>query len=328
MGKATVLVSDDRFGGDYTVEREILATIDAELVLPHDDSETAFLENARTADALLVNLRPIDGRTVGLLENCRIVSRYGVGYDNVDVPALTSAGIWLANVPDYSVEEVSDQALALLLACARLVVVKDQAIRSGKWNYFGGQRVRRIKGSTLGLIGFGNIARRFHQKTSGFSFKEVLVYDPYLDARTIEGYGAVKCELGEVVARADFLSIHAPLTPATRHLIGKAQIALMKTDAILVNTARGPVVDEAALATALADGRLRAAGLDVFENEPLPADSPLRTLANVVLSDHCSYYSEEAIRELKAKAAQNIVAVLTGGRPTYPVNRDVVPRGR
>lgn len=322
-----VVVSDDRFGGDYRVEEAVLSKAGIGLEVLGEVSDAEFSEAAKRADGMLVNLRKMDAAAIAGLARCRVLSRYGVGYDNVDVEAATRAGIWVANVPDYSVEEVSDQALALLLACARLVVAKDRAIRAGHWNYRAGTRITRIKGTTLGLIGYGHIARRFHEKAKGLAFGRTLVYDPFVDAATIEAAGGKKCGLAELAAQAEYISVHAPLAAATRHLVDAALLASMKPCATLINTSRGPLVDEAALTEALGAGKLRAAGLDVFEVEPLPKDSPLRSMDNVVLSDHCSYYSEEAIVELKEKAARNVASVLSGGEPPYPLNRGLSPRG-
>jgi len=209
--------------------------------------------------------------------------------------------------------------------CTRLVVFKDKALRSGHWDYFGGMRVNRIKGQTLGLVGYGNIARRFHEKVTGLSFGQILVYDPFVDAERIASRGGEKCELADLVSRSDYISVHAPLTPDTRHLIGEREFNLMKKGATIVNTARGAVIDEAALCSALSAGKIRAAGLDVFEVEPLPADSPLRTMDNVVLSDHCSYYSLEAIAELKEKAARNISSVISDGYPISQLTKSLLP---
>ena len=326
MGKPRIIVSDDRYAGNYEIERDVLAAAGMELHLLPDESEAAFLREAEAADGILVNLRRIDAPVINRLAKCRILSRYGVGYDNVDLQAAAAAGIWVANVPDYSKEEVSDQATALLLACARLVVYKDRSIRAGRWDDFGGQRVNRIAGSTLGLIGYGRTARRLHEKLAGFNFAEVLVYDPYVDEPGIAARGGEKCELRDLLSRSDFVSVHPPLTSETRHLLGEKEFALMKPNAILINTSRGPVVDQAALCEALLSRRIRAAGLDVYEQEPLAADSPLRTMDNVVLSDHCSYYSEESIVELKEKAARNIVAVIREGKPLFPVNDVKTPR--
>ncbi len=327
MGDIRVIVSDDRYAGNYEIERGVLAAAGMELRLLPEESESCFLREAAEADGILVNLRKIDASVIGRLGKCRILSRYGVGYDNIDLDAAAAAGIWVSNVPDYSKEEVSDQATALLLACARLIVYKDKSIRAGKWDDFGGQRVNRIAGSVLGLIGYGRTARRLHEKLAGFNFAKVLVYDPYVDERTIADRGGEKCGLRDLLGSSDFVSVHPPLTSETRHLLGEKEFALMKPNAILVNTSRGPVVDQAALCAALLSHKIRAAGLDVYEQEPLAADSPLRTMDNVVLSDHCSYYSEESIVELKEKAARNVVAAIRGGRPTYPVNDVRVPRG-
>ena len=254
------------------------------------------------------------------LQKCRVISRYGVGYDNVSVEAATAKGIWVARVPDYCLEDVSDQALALLLGCVRKVAFKDRRIREGAWNLQREQPSYRIAGKILGLVGYGAIARTLHRKLSGFGLGRVLVFDPYLDPKKIEENGAESVNLRALLKNSDYVSIHAPLSEETRGLIGSRELSLMKRTAILVNTSRGPLIEEKAVAEALADGKITAAGLDVFETEPLPADSPLRQLDNVILSDHAGWYSEESVAELKTKAAQNVLEVLKGGKPTYPVN--------
>jgi D-3-phosphoglycerate dehydrogenase len=262
----------------------------------------------------------MDARIIGRLGKCRVLSRYGVGYDNVDVPAATAKGIWVARVPDYCWEDVSDQALALLLGCVRGVAFKDRQVRAGRWNLHKEVQTHRVAGRTLGLIGFGAIARVLQRKVSGLGLARVLVSDPYVDPDVVRKAGAEPVELERLLHESDYVSIHVPLGPETRGLIGERQLALLKPEAILVNTSRGPVVDEQALARALESRKLAAAGLDVFEREPLPESSPLRRLDNVILSDHAGWYSEESVVELKRKAAENVAAVLSGGRPKYPVN--------
>lgn len=314
-----VIVTDDRYGS-YQEEEEVLQPLGAELVVMNLENETEAAAALADADGVLVNLFPMSSPVIERLRRCRILSRYGVGYDNVDVDAATKAGIWVARVPDYAFEDVSDHAAALLLACVRKLAYRDRRIRQGGWNLSGEQSSLRIRGKTLGLIGYGGIARALHRKLSGFALARVLVCDPYLDPEEIRRAGAQESKMERLLAESDYVSIHAPLTEETRGLIGKPELALMKPSAILINTARGPLVDEGALIDALCRNRLHYAGLDVFQSEPLAAENPLLQLENVILSDHAGWYSEESRAELKTKAARNVAAVLSGGRPVYPVN--------
>ncbi len=314
-----VAVTDDRYGS-YTEEKNVLKDIGAELVILDPENKEEFERKIASADALLVNLYPMTEDLISKLNKCKVISRYGVGYDNVDVDAATKKGIWVARVPDYSIEDVSDQALALLMACVRKVAYKDRMIRNGKWNLHDDQPCHRIKDGVLGLIGYGAIARRFHEKTMGLGLSKVLVYDPYVGDAMIRDNGGIPADLSAVLAESNFVSIHVPLADTTRGMIGKEQLQEMKKGAILINTSRGAVLNEADVADALKTGIITGAGLDVFEREPLSLDSPLLKLDNVVLSDHTGWYSEESKEELKTKAAINIVSVLKGGEPVYPVN--------
>jgi D-3-phosphoglycerate dehydrogenase len=315
----TVTVTDDRYGS-YAEEKAVLAEIGAELVVNDFKNEDEAIAGLAGADGILVNMFPMTRKVIESLGRCRVLSRYGVGFDNVDVAAATAKGIWVARVPDYSIEDVSDQALALILACVRGVAYKDRAVRAGRWNVHKEVPTHRIAGRTLGLVGYGAIARCLHRKTAGFGLSRVLVFDPYLDAAVVRKAGAEPVDLATLLRESDYVSVHVPLGSETRGMIGERQLGLMKATAILVNTSRGPVVDEAAVAAALEGRRIAGAGLDVFETEPLDPASPLRRLENVVLSDHAGWYSEESIPELKTKAARNVAAVLAGGKPAYPVN--------
>ena len=319
MGKYRIVVTDDRHGS-YEVENEVFKEIGASVEVHNLGDEEETVEVLREADAVLVNLHPMPGRVIRELRKCRVISRYGVGYDNVDVDAASQAGIWVARVPDFCLEDVSDHALALLLSCVRHTALRDRRIRRGEWKQIGEYPSYRIVGRTLGLIGFGTIARALFRKVSGLGLARVLVFDPYVERREIEAAGAAAVGLRELLRESDYVSVHAPLSPETRGLIGARELGLMKPSAILVNTARGPLVDEKALAEALKRRKLAAAALDVFAAEPLPADSPLRDLENVVLTDHCGWYSEESMVELKSKTARNALEVLKGGRPLYAVN--------
>jgi D-3-phosphoglycerate dehydrogenase len=320
VSRFTVVIADDRYS-DYREEEEVLRDVDAEIKVFRSGTAEEAKRAFAPADGILVNLFPMTAELISGLDGCRVISRYGVGYDNVNVEAATRKGIWVTFVPDYCFEEVADHALALLLCCIRKIGYKDRMIRQGKWNMHRDQPCHRVEEKTLGILGYGNAAHTLLRKVSGFGFGRVLMCDPYVRASTIKAAGAEPVDLPALLAQSDYISVHVPLTPETRHMIGPKELALVKPGAILINTARGPVLDEGALAEALASGRLAGAGLDVFEKEPLPADSPLRELDTVVFTDHAGWYSEESVVELKTKAARNVAAVLAGGKPPYPVNR-------
>ncbi len=319
MKKYKVVVTDDRYGS-YKEENKVLS----ELGITVDIHNFSIPEEAKKilkdADAVLVNLFLLTKDIIDSMENCRVIVRYGVGYDNVDVDAATAKGIWMSRVPDYSLEDVSDHALALLLSSVRKIAYKDRKVREGKWNLHKDWPAFRIAGKTLGILGFGAIARVLFRKISSLGLEKVLIYDPYVPTAEIEKLGGIPASLEDLVSQSDFISIHAPLTKETEGIISEKEFADMKANCILVNTSRGPLVNEEALYQALKDGQIAAAGIDVFNSEPLTANSPLRTLENITLTDHTGWYSEESIVELKTKAAENVLAVLKGGKPVYPVN--------
>ena len=319
MSRFTVVIADNRYAS-YHQEEEVLREVDAGVVIFSSSSAAEARMSFAAADAILVNLFPMTADIIEGLQKCKVISRYGVGYDNVDVETATRKGIWVARVPDYCFEDVADHALALLLSCVRKIPYKDRMVREGRWNLHRDQPCYRMEGRTLGIIGYGNSGHCLHRKVFGFGFARVLVCDPNERDSVIRAAGAVPVPLSTLLAEADYITLHIPLSPETRHLIGAAELARMKRGTILVNTSRGPVLDEQALAESLRDGHLGGAGLDVFEEEPLPPGSLLRTLDNVIFTDHAGWYSEESVVELKTKAARNVAAVLAGGAPAYPVN--------
>ncbi|MDD5622733.1 MAG: C-terminal binding protein [Actinomycetota bacterium] len=318
MTKYKVVVSDNRHG-DYSIETGILKKCDAQVVVENCVTEEDMIEKCKDADGILLDMAPISGKVIGALEKCKIISRYGVGYDNVDVEACTKKRIYVANVPDYCEEDVSDLALAHLFACARGIAAKDRQIRKGGWN-IERENTFRIKGKTLALLGFGRISRCLFRKVSCLGLREILVYDPYLSRELIESTGAKKVSFETALKQADYISLHMPLTPETRGIIDKKAFSIMKKTAILINTSRGPLIDEEALIDALENKKIACAGLDTHNVEPLPADSPLKRLDNCVLTDHTGYNTQEAIIDLKTKAACNIKNVLEGREPEYRVN--------
>lgn len=320
MNNFRVVVTDDRFRGKYDIERRVLNEIGAQLEIHDLRSPEEAVRVLKNADGILVNLYPINEAVIKGLERCQVLSRYGVGYDNVDVPAATKKRIWVARVPDYGFEDVSDHALALLMACVRNLTIKDTHIRKGEWNIDGAYPNHRVKGKVMGLLGFGGIARTLRRKLTGLGLSRVIVHDPYVEEKVLRDAQVVPVNLDTLFRDSDFLSIHVALTDETRHLVNSTRLSRMKPTAILINTSRGPVVDELALAEAVSTGGLAGAGLDVFETEPLPADSLLRQFETIVLSDHSGWYTEESVVELKTKAARNVMEVLKGNKPTYPVN--------
>lgn len=320
MNAFKVVVTDDRHG-DFSVEKEVLASIDAQVSICNCNTTEEVIKECKDADGILLNLSPMPSEVIEKLEKCKIIARYGVGYDNVDVAACTKKGIYVANVPDYCAEEVSDQALALLMACVRKVVRSDTQIRQGKWNIAKEMKIHRIEGKTFALLGFGMIAKAFLRKIKGFNPGRILVFDPFVDAETIASYGAVKAEWETALREADYISVHIPLNAHTKGMINADAFALMKPSAILLNTSRGAVIDEKALINSLESKAISCAGLDVFEVEPIQSGNRLLNLDNCVLTDHVGWYSVESMVELKRKAAENVRDVLNGGKPKYPVNK-------
>ena len=299
-------------------EREILEPL-AEIVTARVDTGHELAAAVRDVDAAMIGLQPFDAPLIAGMRRCRVISRYGIGYDNIDVAAATAAGIWVARVPDYGWEDVSDHAIALLLACVRDLRSYDRLARAGRPGR--PRALFRMKQRTCGVIGCGGIGSALVRKLGGFGLARILVHDPYLSAAQIAAAGGVASDLDTLLRDSDFVSLHTPLTGETRQLIGAAQLRLMKPTAILINTARGGLLDQDALAAALADGTIAAAGLDVFETEPLPTASPLVGLDNVILSNHMAWYTEESAVELATKAARNVSEVLAGRPPVYPLNR-------
>lgn len=316
---STVIIADDRYP-HYNEETAVLQAIGADVHIVKSQAVAELQAACRTADGVIVNLAPLPAEVIASMTRCRIISRYGVGYDNVDVKAATAKGIWVANVPDYCGEDVSDQAMALFMSCVRNVALRDRHVRAGIWSMQSGGPQWRIKDKTFVFFGFGQIARILHRKLSGFQLKRFLVYDPFLDEAAIRALGAEKADWETALREGDFFSIHMPLNDKTRGLFNEAAFRKMKPTAILVNTSRGPIIDERALYRALSEHWINSAGLDVFEQEPTARDNPLLTLDNISVAGHTGWYTEESQTELKRKAAENVRDALNGKRPKYAIN--------
>jgi D-3-phosphoglycerate dehydrogenase len=306
-------------------EQAVLGPLGVELRPQQCRSEEEIITLAQDADAVLNCYAKMAARVIEKLKRCKIIARYGIGVDNVDLAAATKARILVTNVPDYCIDEVSDHALALLLALARRIPVADGAVKAGAWDVVAHAGIRRLRGQTLGLLGFGKIAKALASKVQPLGMK-VLVYDPYLDPGLIAQHGAEALELDRLLAEADAISVHVPLSPETRNIIGQRELGRMKSTAFLINTSRGGIVDEHALAVALKEGKLGGAALDVLSVEPPPPDHPLRQAPNMILTPHLAFYSRESVIELQTKAAEEVARALKGEPPRSPVNPEVLTR--
>ena len=296
-----------------------------QLSLAHDPATLA--RDLADADAVAVVGTKLPATVVEALRHCRVIARYGVGVDNIAVDVATSKGIVVTNAPNFCRAEMAEHTWALILAVARRIVSFDRITRQSASPVpapFVPGMIHRLAGRTLGLIGFGRAGRNVAQRAQAFEMR-VSVYDPMVDAQTVTSAGAVPVDLPTLLSTSDVVSLHCSLTAATRHLIGETQLRQMRPTAILINTARGAVVDEAALVRALADGWIAGAGVDVFEEEPPRADHPLFALENVVLTPHAAALSDEAVEEQRLTACSQALAVLAGERPQHLVNPDVKP---
>lgn len=321
MSTKRVVVTDHIFAGLET-EIGILEPLGYKVELAQDSSEEALIEQVADVCGLLVCFAPVGPAVVeaAAAGGCKVISRYGIGYDNVAVETATKHGIAVTNVPDYCIEEVADHAFALLLGLMRNVFYADRSVRGGDWAVPHGT-VRRLRGRQLSVIGTGRIGRALIDRALAFGL-EVKAFDPYVEEWDIPAERAETLE--QALAEAELISLHTPLTPDTHHLIDDESIAMMKRAPIIVNTSRGGLVDTHAAAAALADGRLSGVGLDVTESEPLEPDHPLRREPRAVITPHMGFYSVEAEAELQSRAAQAVADVLTGKRPQNPVNPEVL----
>jgi D-3-phosphoglycerate dehydrogenase len=299
--------------------KQALARLDPQYRMADSASEADILAVAQDADAVLVTYAKLTGGLLRQLKKCKAIGRFGLGVDNIDLPAAKECGIAVNYVPDYCLREVSDHAMALLLALARKITLSNKLVQSGRWEVPPIVPLRRLEGQVLGLIGFGNIPRALAPKAKAFGLK-VLAFDPYIDKEAADAAGVEGVSFDDLLARSDFISVHAPLQPATRGLINAKALAKMKKGAFLINTARGPLVDEAALIGALDSGKLGGAALDVVPVEPLPKDSPLLGRDNVILTPHTGFYSVEALEELQTKCASDVARVLSGEKAIYPIS--------
>ncbi|MFL5040733.1 MAG: C-terminal binding protein [Xanthobacteraceae bacterium] len=317
MARPLIAVTDSVFPS-LDPAKAALKRIDPELRMAKSASVDDILAVARDADAVLVTYAKLPGELLRQLKRCKAIGRFGLGVDNIDVPAAREMGITVTYVPDYCLQEVSDHAMALLLALARKIPLSNQLVQAGRWDMPAVVPIYRLEGRVLGLLGFGNIPRKLVPKAKAFGLR-VITHDPYVWPDLLKSLDVENVSLDELLQRSDFISVHAPLTPQTRGLVNADAFAKMKKGVLIVNTARGPLIDEQALMQALDSGQVGGAALDVLATEPPARDSPLLGRDNVVLTPHTGFYSVDALNELQTKCASDVARVLSGESPVYPV---------
>jgi D-3-phosphoglycerate dehydrogenase / 2-oxoglutarate reductase len=299
--------------------KQALAKLNPTLRMAKSTGAEDILEVARDADAILVTYAKLTGDLIRQLTRCKAIGRFGLGVDNIDLPAAKEKGIAVNYVPDYCIREVSDHAMGLLLGLIRKIPFSNNLVQAGRWEMPAVVPIRRIEGTVLGLLGFGHIPRLVAPKAKAFGMK-VIAYDPYAKAELFKAAGVESVDLDTLLATSDYLSVHAPLTPQTRGMMNAQAFAKMKKGAYIVNTARGPLIDEAALIAALDSGQLGGAALDVVAVEPLAKNSPLLGRDNVIVTPHTAFYSIEALDELQSKCASDVARVLSGEKALYPIS--------
>jgi len=317
MAKFFVAVADSVFP-NLDPARELLSSIGAEIQLAPEPTPDEIMKLAKDADGVLVTYAKITADMIRQMTKCRIISRFGIGVDNVDIPVATEKGIVVTKVPDYCIDEVSDHAMALLLSAVRKIPMGTDQVHAGTWKMPNFVPIHRLRGSVLGLAGFGRIPQLVAPKAQAFGMK-VIAFDPYLPKDVFTKAGVEQVDFPTLLKRSDYISVHSPLTPETKGLFGADAFKQMKKGSYIVNTARGPVIDEQALAAAIDSGHIAGAGLDVMTTEP-PVNSPLIGKKNVIITPHTSFYSDESLVELQTKAAQEVANVLTGKPARNPVN--------
>jgi D-3-phosphoglycerate dehydrogenase len=307
------------------IEREILSRIGAELVVAQTGDEDELVELAADVDAILTNWKRVPEAAVRAAPRCVVIARYGVGVDNIPVELATELGIIVANVPDFCVNEVADHTMALLLACARRLIPFTSETRSGVWSLDHAPGLPRLRDQTLGLVGFGRIAQALVPRARGFGLR-VLAYSRRLADRAAELTSEVEIapSLEDLLGAADYVSLHVPATPETAGLIGPRELAQMKPSAYLINTSRGALIDEQALARALGNQDIAGAALDVLSEEPPPPGLPLLAAPNLIVTPHAAFYSDASIHEVQTRAATNVADALKGDVPEHVVNPAVL----
>ncbi|MBI9096920.1 MAG: C-terminal binding protein [Spirochaetaceae bacterium] len=318
MKKYKIVITDN-LNGNCDREKKILESIDADVEIYRELKGEELIKAVEEADAVLVDMAEMTSEVIGHMKKCKVISRYGAGYDNVDTAAAAKAGIKVAIVPDYCIHEVAEHAFALLLSFERNIAQRAKAVREGRWRDVPTPKMKRIHGSVLGIIGYGRTGRALKAMAEGFGFSRVLIYSRGLKPGDQIDDSVFAVSLETLLKESDYISLHLPLNEDTKYFIDSESFDLMKNDAVLINTSRGALINEGHLETALKKGLIRGAAIDVLEYEPPRGSSHLAQLENIVITDHRAYYSEDSIALLKEKCAANAVSVLQSGSAEYMV---------
>lgn len=321
------VVLTDHVWPDLTIETLLFAPFGISVTAAQCKTEDDVVRVASGADAICAIHAPITGKVVESLTECKVISMSAVGYNSIDVKAVSDAGILLVNCPDYCVEEVANHTIALILSCARGLFLFDRRIKDRIWDYRSAGILMRVSTTTLGLIGFGRIAQAVAQRARGFRMN-IQACDPHADDSLFEENGVARVSLEKLLSTSDFVSVHAPLNETTKNMISSPQLQTMKSSAFLINTSRGSIIDQEALTSALADGTIRGAAIDSLIEEPPDFSHPFFNLGNVLFTPHAAFYSEEAVEEVRTRSARVITDVYNGILPDHIVNRDVLTNGK
>lgn len=317
MAKFKVVLTDNIFP-DLDVERKLLDKVDAELV--EIKNGEGLEEAVADADAVINTYAQVPGELIEKMRKCKLIIRNGIGVNTIDVDTCNKKGIMVANIPTYCLDEVATHAVADMLALNRKLLKMDASVRSGVWDVKQAMPVYSLQEKTLGLVGFGKIPRLVNEKAKAFGMK-VITYDPYLTAEQAAEAGARKVELEELISESDYISIHCPLTPETRGMFNYEAFKKMKSTAYLINTARGPIINEPDLVKALEEGEIAGAGLDVLMEDKVSLDNPLLKFDNVILTPHSAWYSEESIVRRRTQTVESVIEVLEGREPFSFLNK-------
>lgn len=317
MSKFKVVLTDNIFP-DLIIEREMLDKVDAELIEVTDLSTLA--EEVKDADAVINTYAEMTPDIINGMQQCKMIIRNGIGVNTIDVPTCNEKGIMVGNIPTYCIEEVATHAIALMLTLNRKIFLYNKSVRSGVWDVKKGMPINSVVGGTLGLVGFGRIPRLINERAQPLGLK-VLAYDPYVSAEDAAAVGAQKAEMDQIISESDFISIHCPLTPDTKGMFNYEAFQAMKDSAYLINTARGPIVNEPDLVRALEEGLIGGAGLDVLMEDKGQAEHPLYAFENVIITPHAAWYSETSILRRRTQTVESVIEVLEGREPFSCINK-------
>lgn len=322
MAKFKVVLTDNIFP-DLTVERNMLSEVDAEFIEVKDPAK--LKEECKNADAVVNTYLQMTPEIINSMEKCKLIIRNGVGVNTIDVNACSAKGIMVGNIPSYCMDEVATHAFALLLALTRKITILHNCVKQGVWDVKNAIPLFSLQEKVLGLVGFGKIPRLVNERAKPFGFK-VITYDPYITSEMAQEAGARKVELDELLEKSDYISVHCPLTNETKGMFNRETFSKMKKTAFIINTARGPIINEPDLVKALNEGKIAGAGLDVLEKDEVEINNPLLRMENVVITPHAAWYSEESIVRRRIQTIEGVISVLKGGEPESLVNRKQLGR--